>query len=123
MTTFSSAARGCTCGVLKPQGERKPIVTLPEEPTSAGKVEWSARTVRPPKPETTPSSGVFLHGSSKEKTRSSLVRRLSRSTEERARTRDSKSDCVGTESGVLQVRDEDAVDEAAEFLYVVVGDE
>ena len=47
-TMFSSAARGWTCGVLKPQGPRKPSVMLPWEPMRAGKVSRSALTVLPP---------------------------------------------------------------------------
>jgi len=110
-TTFSSAARGWTCGVLKPHASRKPMVMEPPDETSAGKVEWSARTVFPPWPVTTPSSLELRHGSSKLKTKSSLVRREDRSTALRARTRLSKSPWSGRDNGVAQVvLDEDVVE-------------
>ena len=55
----------------------------------------------------------------KEKTRSSLERRLLRSTELRARTSDSKSDLSGRERGVAQVVLEEGV--GAGGLYVDFG--
>ncbi len=70
------------------------MIMEPPEPTSAGNVEWSARTNFPPSPVVTPSSGALAlrQGVSNAKTKSSLLRRLSRSTAVRARTSDSKTD-------------------------------
>jgi hypothetical protein len=48
ITMFASAARGCTCGVLKPHGPRKPTVIDVLVPIKGGKVWRSALTVLPP---------------------------------------------------------------------------
>lgn len=57
----------------------------------------------------TPSSGVLRQGVSKAQTRSSIERRLSRSTALGASTRASKTDLSGRARGVAQVVGEEGV--------------
>lgn len=79
MAMLNSVARGCVCGVFRPQGPRKPNVMATLLPTSAGKVAWVAWTVRPSLPEPPISSGVGLK---KSKTKSASERRFMRSSAE-----------------------------------------
>ena len=52
-----SVARGCVCGVLNPQGPRKPIVIATPLPTRAGNESLSAATVWPAAPVVNPEGG------------------------------------------------------------------
>lgn len=82
---FSSVARGCTWGVLKPQGPRNPTVMDAPVPTRAGKPLRSALTVWPPLPLVIPVVAVL-----KSKTKSASERRAILSTASGARIRDEK---------------------------------
>lgn len=80
---LTSVARGWTCGVLKPQGPRKPRVMEADVPMRAGKPLRSALTVWPPWPVVMPVVAVL-----KSKTKSASERRAMRSTASGARIRE-----------------------------------